>query len=144
MGFWDNAYEKNCRNFRKQVVDASLQNGEEIVTIGQALWAPDSKLVSWIRDDIVTFTVGKFYIVCLTNRRFLLFDMPKFKRMSSSTLSVKVSREDVRVKKLKKAKFITGERELFLMLGDSDEIKLTFQRPYDRVAALLGTELPAA
>ena len=144
MGFWDDAYEKNCRIMRQEVVDATLQKEEKIVSIGRATWAPDSRLVSWIRDDILSLTVGKFYIVCLTDRRLLLFDMPKFKRMSSSTLSFEVLREDVRIKKLGKAKFLTAERELTLTLGGAGDLRLTFQRPYNRVAELLGAEFPPA
>ena len=144
MGLLERSRANYDRKMREEVIDRTLQDDEKVSLLCLAQWFPKSKLISWIDDNILLLTVGKQYIACLTDKRFLLFEVPKSWKNSFSiaTLTLEVPRADVRIKSIGKKEFITHTREVTLMLGTSNEITLKFVPPYTREAEAICAELP--
>lgn len=148
MALLERLHAKNYAKIRSDVIDPVLHGDEKVVAFGLAQWFPKSKLAKLIDDNVVMLTVGKQYIVCLTDERFLLFEVPKKLTTSASYSSTKLTRDmprtQVRIKSLGKKEFITRARAVTLMLGPTDETTLKFNPPYTRDIEAICAELPHA
>lgn len=147
MGILKRLHEKNYRAMQEEAIAPVLQSGEKVVVFGLAGWLSKSmrRFGTWILDEsLLQLAAGKQFIVCLTDRRFLLFQLPRKLKTSYSdaVLTLDVPREDVRVKSLKGMKFFSNKRKLTLVLGSDAEIILTFMIPFTSDAEVLCAELP--
>lgn len=146
MGLIEGLNAKIYQKMREGAIEPVLQNDEKIVVFGQAEWFPKSKLVKILGVDknLLLLTVGKQHIICLTDKRFLLFEIPKklTNAYNRAKLTLQLPRRDVRTKSLGRKKLMTRERELTLLLGQEDETTLNFRPPFTRDAEAIYAALP--
>ena len=140
MGFLEQAQAKNYRRMREEAIEPILQKGETIESFGMATWLPESKFLKWmVHEAILQFTVGKFHIVCLTNKRFLLFRMPikMTKSYSHCELELELPRNAVQGKSLKKKGLISKIITMVLQFNQAEERTLIFKPPYTKEAEVI-------